>query len=105
MASLSIRENEWYGQMQDMKNGETIGTGHAAGLSYVPYNDYVTRLHEGERVLTAAENRAYSQGIGNVTVNVQGAVVREDSDIDRIADAVVDKLAEEIEQRRRLSWQ
>lgn len=105
LASLSIRENEWYGQMQDMKNGETKGTGHAAGLSYVPYNDYVTRLHEGERVLTAAENRAYSQGIGNVTVNVQGAVVREDSDIDRIADAVVDKLAEEIEQRRRLSWQ
>ncbi len=105
LASLTAKEDEWNSQMEAMRNGETKGTGHAAGLSYVPYNDYVTRLHEGERVLTAAENRAYSQGIGNVTVNVQGAVVREDSDIDRIADAVVDKLAEEIEQRRRLSWQ
>lgn len=78
--------------------------GNATGLSYVPYNDYITRLHEGERVLTAAENRAYSQGFGNITVNVPGAVVRDDSDIDRIADAVISKLADEIEQRRRLAW-
>lgn len=32
-----------------------------AGLSYVPYNDYYARLHEGERVLTKQENEKYNQ--------------------------------------------
>ena len=30
--------------------------GHSSGLEYVPYDDYVARLHKGERVLTAEEN-------------------------------------------------
>lgn len=33
--------------------------GHADGLAYVPYNNYVARLHEGERVLTKKENAEY----------------------------------------------
>lgn len=108
-------ETEWYNTMQALKGGSSSGaadvwgssintrngTGNAAGLSYVPYNDYVTRLHEGERVLTAAENRAYSQGSGSVNVNVSNMTVREEADIDKIAA----KLADEIEQRRRLAWQ
>lgn len=97
-------EYDWYSTMQAMKGGNSntsnTGTGNAAGLSYVPYNDYVTRLHEGERVLTAAENRAYSQG-GGVNVAVGSMTVREEADIDKIAA----KLADEIEQRRRLAWQ
>ena len=32
--------------------------GHAGGLDYVPYNGYRAELHEGEAVLTAAENAA-----------------------------------------------
>ena len=35
--------------------------GHADGLPYVPKDDYIARLHEGERVLTKHENRAYTQ--------------------------------------------
>lgn len=37
---------------------------HASGLNYVPYNDYVARLHVGEAVLTASEARAWRGGEG-----------------------------------------
>ena len=35
--------------------------GHKDGLDYVPKDDYVARLHKGERVLTKEENKAYMQ--------------------------------------------
>lgn len=59
--------------------------GNAYGLSYVPYNGYLTYLHEGERVLTASQNREYKRGGGGVVINMNGVVVREEADIDRIA--------------------
>ena len=34
--------------------------GHANGLPWVPYNGYLAVLHQGERVLTARENRTYT---------------------------------------------
>jgi hypothetical protein len=42
--------------------------GYYHGLDYVPYDGYVARLHKGERVLTAKENREYSKGGRNVIV-------------------------------------
>ena len=33
---------------------------HANGLPWVPYDGYLARLHRGERVLTASENRNYT---------------------------------------------
>jgi len=41
-----------------------IDGSHASGLNYVPYNDYVARLHVGEAVLTASEARAWRSGEG-----------------------------------------
>ncbi len=37
------------------------GSPHYNGLSYVPFDGYNARLHKGERVLTAEENRQYTQ--------------------------------------------
>ena len=39
------------------RGGEIDGS-HAGGLAYVPWDGYIAQLHQGERVLTAAEARA-----------------------------------------------
>ena len=74
----------------------------AVGISYVPYNNFPAYLHEGERVLTASEARAYKGGRSTaISITGNNFTVRNDGDIDEI----VSRLADEIEQRERLSWQ
>jgi hypothetical protein len=73
------------------------GKGHHGGLSHVPYDGYNARLHKGERVLTAQENKDYNNGQGGgqqplVTGNT--FIVRKESDIDAIADLLYRKLYE-----------
>ncbi len=82
-----------------IKSGATIGshlTGatspyRAIGENRVPRDNTLYLLHEGERVLTAREARAADrkESGGNVVVNMGGNyTVRQDSDIDAIAEAV-----------------
>lgn len=66
--------------------------GYATGLSFVPYNNFPALLHEGERVLTAAENRNYSAQPGNVVISGNNFTVRQESDIDAIAEALLQNL-------------
>lgn len=39
---------------------ENIDGSHKTGLSYVPFDNYIARLHKGERVLTKEENERYN---------------------------------------------
>lgn len=77
----------------DKLTGKDTEKNHAAGLTYVPYNGYPARLHEGERVLTASEARGYGKGT-NVSVTVNGLTVREEADVERIAETLAQKISE-----------
>lgn len=61
--------------------------GNYHGLSNVPYDGYTTRLHKGERVLTAQENKEYNEGGngGGITITGNSFTVREEADIEKIA--------------------
>lgn len=78
--------------------GQPSGAANAWGLPYVPYDNYATRLHEGERVLTAEEARAYGKGAPNITVG--GAYhIREEADIYKVAQ----ELAAQLQRARQIS--
>lgn len=75
------------GAWSEMEDGKPAAT----GLERVPYDNFPALLHEGERVLTAAEARSYNSG-SPVTVTGNTFVVRQDSDIDAIAAAISEKI-------------
>ena len=49
-----MTSGEYYNWYYGHVNGS-----HAGGLDYVPFNGYLARLHQGEGILTAAENALY----------------------------------------------
>lgn len=67
MSGVGVATN----QSRRMVNRYVSGS-HRHGLDYVPYDNYVAILHEGERVLTKGENQQLSQGNGDTFIlNVQ----------------------------------
>lgn len=65
---------------------------YAVGLDYVPYDNYPALLHQGERVLTAEQARSADGGRGGVTIHVGTLAVREEADVDRVAQALLERL-------------
>jgi hypothetical protein len=76
-------------EVKDTQEGDTVSVNfpkignNASGLSYVPYDGYLTKLHKGERVLTdnqarnmdRAQDSSQDSGGGNMSVNFeQGAI-------------------------------
>lgn len=59
--------------------------GHANGLPWVPYNGYLAVLHQGERVMTARENRNYT--INNNTY-FGGVNLRNGLEVDALTDSI-----------------
>ena len=60
--------------------GKTEGSGRM-GIPLVPHDDYIARLHEGERVLTAQENQIWNAlrngGIAGFDLETLGGVMRD----------------------------
>lgn len=100
-----------FAAFDDITGGPGGLRGYATGLPNVPYNNFVARLHEGERVLTKAENAAYSSRArnaggesSNLAEAIAAAVVSAMSgmqvsmDGQRVGDIVTDRVSRNIAQ-------
>ncbi|WAW14617.1 tape measure protein [Peptostreptococcus equinus] len=71
------------------------GVNRAMGQARVPYDNFPANLHQGERVLSKREANEYDKKSSNnagVVFNIFGLTVREQADIDLIADRFVKKM-------------
>lgn len=79
-------------------NPADVDGSHAGGLRYVPFDNYMARLHQGEMVLTRAEADAYRNGNnagGQKTVNLYfSATTITEADVNMVVDIVNRKLGE-----------
>lgn len=118
-SSTRVSYGEYYGggsgasftAFDDTTGGPGGLRGYATGLPNVPYNNFVARLHEGERVLTKAENAAYSsraRGTGGESTNLAEAIaaavvsamsgMQVSMDGQRVGDIVTDRVSRNIAQ-------
>lgn len=74
--------------------GELRARGHASGLPYVPYDNYLAVLHRGERVLTAAENRQHEKaGAAGQTISINSIII---NGVNKTTREIVDELVDEL---------
>ena len=98
-----LNHSNWFG-----KKNTGAGRSFATGLDYVPYDNFVAKLHAGETVLNRADATAYRAGnVGGIsTESISQAVavaVREAFDgvgvymgVDRVGDLVTQRVSRNI---------
>lgn len=64
---------------------------YAVGIDYVPYDNFPALLHQGERVQTAEEARSGGSGT-SIQIVMNGTVIREDADVERVASALLERM-------------
>lgn len=80
-----------YLAMGDAYRAENAAPKRAAGQHIIPHNDYLISAHEGEMLLTAAQAREYNSRSTGVLISGNEFIVRQESDIDAIAEALARK--------------
>lgn len=72
--------------------GEESGNSRAFGQRVIPYDNFPILAHQGESLLTANETRRLGEGSAIISKLADTIVVREDADIDKIANALISRL-------------
>lgn len=73
--STQMNSGQYYNYYYSSVNGS-----HASGLDFVPFDNYIARLHAGEGILTAEENRIwqnFKNGNNNIDYDMFGNVMRD----------------------------
>lgn len=96
--------------------GKTEGSGRM-GIPLVPHDDYIARLHEGERVLTAQENQIWNAlrngGVAGFDLEALGGVMRDNVkpggnvylDGRTVGQVISDQQGKSYRQLQRSGWQ
>ena len=78
--------------------GSEPGRPRAMGQRTIPYDNFPIRAHKGEMLLPARDARQYKQGKSSspqISIVMNGTVIRENADIEKIASALVRKINEQ----------
>ena len=73
----------------------TDGKPKAIGMQRVPYDGYHAVLHQGEAVLPRRDADQWRKGKSdspNISIVMNGTVIREETDINKVASALVRKI-------------
>lgn len=107
-AASAAWDSAWYNPSNWGKKNTGAGRSFATGLDYVPYDNFVAKLHAGETVLNRADATAYRAGnVGGIsTESISQAVavaIREALDgvgvymgADRVGDLVTQRVSRNI---------
>ena len=95
--AAATTDSVWADAVNNFNSGYTkhrSGHQRAMGIDYVPYDNFPALLHEGEKVLTAGEARQEKNGVSGIQIVMNGTVIREEADVQRIAQEMLNKLEE-----------